>query len=113
MQYLQQYFFDKVGRGYPDTIKVACLDYLRPDKKDALGHLKAISPEELRHAMLLAIARDITKGLDVDEWRRCLLSVTFSFQHVDSEDVLFTLAAGERENIGAKYETLYYSSALA
>jgi hypothetical protein len=113
VQFLQDFYFDKVGKAYPENIKVASLDHLRPDKKDSFGHLKAISPEELRHAMLLAIARDIKRNLDVSEWRKSLLSVTSSFQQVDSEDALFTLAACERESIGAKYETLYYSVALA
>ena len=113
MQFLQDFYFDKVGKDYPENIKVASLDSCRPDRKDSFGCLKAISPEELRHAMLLAIARDIKSGLEVDEWRKSLLSVTFSFQQVDSEDTLFTLAACERESIGAKYETLYYSVALA
>jgi len=73
----------------------------------------AISPEELRHAMLLAIARDIKKELDVTEWYTSLLSMTFCFIFVDSDDTLFALAANDRESVGANYESLYYTGALA
>jgi hypothetical protein len=113
VQYLTDYFFNTLGKAFPEPVRVACLGNCRPDRKEALGLLKAISPEEMRHAMLLAIARDIKKELDVSEWRTSCLSVIFTFAHVDNEDMLFTQAANERESVGARYESIYYTGALA
>jgi hypothetical protein len=75
--------------------------------------------EQIQHGMSKTFychqqeVRDIKKELDVSEWRTSCLSVIFTFAHVNNEDMLFTQAANERESVGARYESIYYTGALA
>ena len=67
--------------------------------------LRAVSPEETRHALILAIKRDIDLKLPVDEWRRIVVSSPVQFEAVDEADASW-LAGAIRQSVGA----LCYSS---
>ena len=73
------------------------------------GALQAISPEELRCAMLFAIARDVANGAGkeaLNAWRRNALSVTMQFIHRPSRDAMYFAACQLRENMGQDHESM-------
>jgi hypothetical protein len=77
------------------------------------GSLKAISPEEPRHALIFAIARDIDAGSPTAElraWRDLILSAIITFKTVTTDDEIFRLSTNARESIGAQFEVLYFST---
>ena len=75
----------------------------------ARGGLRALCPEETRHALVFAIKRDMDRNLPVDDWLRVVLSSPVQFQAVDEVDMVW-VATGLREKVGALYETVYYSN---
>ena len=95
---------------------IAVTPDLSPDNDANLGNLKAISPEEPRHALIFAIARDIDNGMtdaDLEQWKTVSLSTTLHFKKVEHEDEIFWHATNCREAVGAQFEVVYYSSVLA
>ena len=98
---------------FPGTLHMAVLGDLSPENVAARGNLKSITPEEQRHALILAIGRDIANGQSDDallRWRHCVLSTIVTFTKYDSDDDLFWAATNQRESIGAHYEVVYYST---
>ena len=95
---------------------IAVTPDLSPDNDANLGNLKAISPEEPRHALIFAIARDIDNGMtdaELEPWKTLSLSTTLHFKKVEHEDEIFWHATNCREAVGAQFEVVYYSSVLA
>ena len=77
------------------------------------GALLAIGPEELRHAAMCAIARDITAGVDQEvlkQWRRNILSCTATFVMHSSEPKRLQAAMQLRENIANDHEFMSRTS---
>ena len=73
------------------------------------GALCAISPEEVRHAMMAAIARDIECGVGsevLEEWRRRVLSCTATFQLHATEAGRLQVAMQLRENMANDHEAM-------
>jgi hypothetical protein len=80
----------------------------------ARGNLKSVTPEEQRHALVLAIARDIKdqqSDVELIKWRHLILSTLVTFTKYTDEDDLFWAATNHRESVGAQYEVVYYSTA--
>jgi hypothetical protein len=76
---------------------------------DHRGALHAISPEELRCAMLFAIARDVARGAPEDDlkaWRCHVLSVTMQFCLHGSQEDMYFAACQLRENMGQDHESM-------
>ena len=108
------YYFDTPGnKPFPGMVCIGVTDTSSPIVPASRGWLKGISPEEARHALVLAIARDLRKGLPVDEWKTMVLSTVVEFRKMDTEDDLFWEATKLRESIGAQFETMYYSAACS
>ena len=98
---------------FPGTLHVAVLGDLTPDQHAARGNLKSATPEEQRHALVLAIGRNIADGqsdAELQRWRTCILSAVVTFTKYDTDDDLFWAATNHREPIGAQYEVVYYST---
>ena len=93
----------------PGFVTVAVNQTSDPLDPLARGGLRALCPEETRHALVFAIKRDIDQNRPVDKWRRVLLSTPVQFQAVDDVDMVW-VATGLREKVGALYETVYYSN---
>jgi hypothetical protein len=115
VEYYTDYFFGNPTPGIrlPDSVTIAVIDPLTPSNAAHLGRLKAISPEEPRHALVFAIARDIAKGMSDDDllpWRVLATSAILTFKKVATEDEIFWSATNARETIGAQYESVYYST---
>jgi hypothetical protein len=74
------------------------------------GAWRRVTPEELVHGYILAIARDIappTKPLaKLKQWRFHLLTTSFNFRIVPSDEELFWLAAKFREDIRSQYNVV-------
>ena len=78
-------------------------------KEDKRGALCAISPEEVRHAMMAAIARDISDGVVsgvLEEWRRKVLSCTATFQVHATEAERLQVAMQLRESMANDHEAM-------
>ena len=76
---------------------------------DKRGALCAISPEEARHAMMAAIARDISNGAEsgvLEEWHRKALSCTATFQVHATEAERLQVAMQLRENMATDHEAM-------
>ena len=93
----------------PGFVTVAVNETSDPLDPMANGGLRALCPEETRHALVLAIKRDMDLNLPVDDWLRVVLSSPVHFQAVDAMDMVW-VATGLREKVGALYETVYYSN---
>ncbi len=79
--------FEKPCR-YPSVLEIAVPSATNEVEK---GNMLPVSPEEEVHAFVMAIARDIdnkepTADLDLEIWHASLLSVTFKFCILPSED---------------------------
>ena len=75
---VDHYFETPAGLPTALVISVASTTY---DPLHHRGSMQAVSPEELRAAFLLAVARDIKlhKDPEIKEWRRHALSTTATF----------------------------------
>lgn len=103
-----EYFFKKLQTTTdPWALTVAVLDDSQPD----FGNLKAISPEEPRHAIILALAKDIESGtVDSLAWKNRILGTIVTFRKVDNDDDIFWHATNAREKIGVDFEVIYFST---
>lgn len=80
------------------------------DVTSSFGKLKAVCPEEIRHAYILAIARDARQGLPMERWLKTVVSTVFEFVVLGNDDDFFWKSTSLREALGAKYEAMYYTS---
>jgi hypothetical protein len=108
------YFFGKPTTGirFTSTVIIGVTADLSPDNVANLGHLKAISPEEPRHALVFAIARDIDNGMSDEQlmpWKVLSTSAVIEFRPVESDDICWS-ATNARESLGAQCEVAYFSS---
>jgi hypothetical protein len=111
------YFFRHVhpSIAFPSPLTIAVIGDLSPAIAGSLGNLKAISPEEPRHALIFAIARDIDAGLsdaDLRVWKNLAVSAIITFKAVATDDELFWLSTNAREAVGAHFDVVYFSAAL-
>ena len=102
-------FYFETPSAMPRPVVISVTD-LDSNPLSQRGALQAISPEELRCAMLFAMARDVTNGADDKEtlttWRRHALSVTMQFMHHPSHDAMYFAACQLRENMGQDHESM-------
>jgi hypothetical protein len=76
------------------------------------GHLKTVSPVELRMAVLKAVARDVKAG-DMGElrnWRLALLSCRFVYLPIDSDEESWKKARQLREDVSQNHAALRLSA---
>ncbi len=88
MKYLDKHFFQPSSRSFPGKISTGVSDTSNPLELPQLGWLNAISPEEPRHALLRALARDIhiRNGEEhFDEWRTTSADVEFALLNTDDK----------------------------
>jgi hypothetical protein len=91
----------------PHTISISLVAGERP--VDKRGALLAINPEEMRHAMMAAIARDIEAGVAfevLEQWRLKVLSCTGTFLIHATEATRLHAAMQLRENMANDHETM-------
>jgi len=91
----------------PHNIIVSLREGERP--LDKRGSLCAINPEEVRHAMIATISRDIERGIEtkvLEAWRRRVLNSTAIFQVHDSEVGRLQVAMQHRENMANDHEAM-------
>lgn len=105
---MADYLFAKPNHA-PGFVTVAVNPSSDPLNPLARGGLHAICPEETRHAMVLAIKRDIDRNLPVDGWLRVVLSTPVQFLAVDEASATW-VAMGLREKTGALFEVVYLSN---
>ena len=107
-----EYYFDEPGnKPFPGVVCIGVSDNASPIGVSSRGCLKGISPEEASHALIFAIARDLRKGLPLDEWKTMVLSTVMEFRKINSEDDFFWEAAKLREAIAVHFKTMTYSEA--
>ena len=97
----------KVPATMPHNVIISLKGGERP--LDKRGALCAISPEEARHAMMAAIARDIRGGLGLgvlEERRRRVLSCTATFQVHATEAERLQVVMQLRENMANDHEAM-------
>jgi hypothetical protein len=115
VNYYMTYFFRHVHPAitFPTPVTIAVIGDLSPANAGSLGNLKAISPEEPRHALIFAIARDIDAGLseaDLLAWKNLVVSAIITFKAVATEDEIFWLSTNARESVGAQFKVVYFSA---
>ncbi|WP_353239637.1 hypothetical protein [Limnohabitans sp.] len=82
---------------------------------DARGALESCTPDELRHAYILAISRDVDAQQDDDlsvlqSWRKFCLSTTTTFHLHESHEARYWASLQLRENAGATAEAVCRTS---
>jgi len=110
-----EYFYrePRPGISFESRLTIAVHHDSTPLNPGKLGNLKAMSPEEPRHALIFAIARDIDSGMSDEQlmpWKVLITSAILTFQKVDNEEDIFWHATNARESLGAQYEVVYFSS---
>ena len=73
------------------------------------GALESCTPDELRHAYILAISRDIDAGAAdsvLRSWRMFCLSTTTTFHLHDSQEVRYWMSLQLREHASATAEAV-------
>lgn len=113
VQYYIDYFLSKSDCRKIDVLHIGVVGEFSPVNAECRGNLKSTSPEEARHALILAIHRDIESGASTDDlllWRKLILSTVTTFTVYETEDDLFWAATNHREAIGAQFEVVYYST---
>ena len=74
-----------------------------------VGAWQCVAPEEMKHAFVRAIARDILAGAEapvLEKWRHAALSCTAEFKILTSDDDVFFEAFNARERVAADYAGL-------
>jgi len=102
---MECYFKSPAAMPHPTVISLK--EHENPLEKR--GALCAVSPEEVRQAMMAAIARDIRNGAEsevLEQWRRKALSCTGTFQIHPTDAERLQVAMQLRENIANDHETM-------
>ena len=105
---IQKQFFREAVNKFPADIVVA-VDSPNCDAEGKRGNLLRVSPPELEHAFLLAVADAITAGKDDDTlaiWKTAMLTCSFHFEVLDAEDKCFYRQITLREQITGKHEAM-------
>ena len=114
VRYLMDYYFSDPQKSdvFPGVVMIGTDATWDPCKPAARGLLRAISPEEPRHALILAIARDVKAGMPEEGlllWRCLLVSVITELCRLSTEEDVFWAATNLRERVGADCETMCFS----
>ena len=105
IDHLMEHYFAK-----PCAMQHSIVVTIRDPSANPLDHrgaLHAISPEEMRCAMLFAIARDVGRNApeeDLKEWRCHALSVSMQFFHHATHEEMYFAACQLRENLAVDHE---------
>ena len=102
---LSSYHFTSVPAKFPSDIVVA----VDSDSTIEFGKLDRLSPDELEHAFIFAIARQIDAGATNEEllaWRRVSLTVTISFEQIENETERLWRAVRLREQLTANFQNM-------
>ena len=108
IEQLIEFYFAKPGP-MPRPVVITIND-LGADPLTQRGALRAISPEEIRCAMLFAIARDVARDApleDLKAWRCHVLSTTTQFVYHATNDDMYFAACQLRENMGQDHDSMY------
>jgi hypothetical protein len=109
---LQKYYFATPTQHFPQVIRVA-VDMAQgktPGKLGARGWLTSVSPEEIIHALWLAMAAHVADRGSMRIWKACCL--TCPMELVDATDAnentqLWLAAVAARERLGADFQAMY------
>ena len=90
---------------YPGALHVAVTaDFVPLNHK---GSWKSMSPEEIAHAMLFAVSdavKNESGNLEfLNNWKRCMLSTTFTFKLLPNAEARTWYALQQRENVSIKH----------
>ena len=96
---------------YPGALHVAMSPSESP--LDHTGAWRCVSPEELHHAMIFAIAdavRTEPTNLELlNGWKRCALSTTITFKNLETAEARMWYALQQRENVSAVHLVVHRS----
>ena len=72
---------------------------------DSVGKLYVISPIEFAHAFIIAVHRDVLLNVEpvLQKWKQAMLSTSYTFKVIESEDAKHYAAKQIREDAGATY----------
>lgn len=97
---------------YPGTLHIAMTPWCIPLNHRGSWH--AVSPEELAHAMVFAVAdvvrSDAANTDKLNAWKRCLLSTTFTFKMLRTAEQRMWYALQQRENASAVHLVVHRPS---
>lgn len=74
------------------------------------GSLRRCSPEEEHHSFILATDRDLACDLNVDGWVKAWKGSIAKIILMENEEQIFWHAGSLREEIGERFDCLYYST---
>ncbi|CAJ1394109.1 unnamed protein product, partial [Effrenium voratum] len=107
-----QTVFGKGPRHFKDLILVAA-PAADSDLLALRGSWKQVTPEELTHSTVFALADRITAGAGEEElrsWRSCLLSTPMMFSVLGNEDAIYWEAYDQRQRIVQSHDTIKRSA---
>jgi hypothetical protein len=98
----------KVPKDFPEKIEIAA-ESQTWDASSHFGSWKRTTPDEIIHAFIIAIARDVkanAKDAILKSWRLHVLSATFSFLVLDRDEDIFWKTNGIREDMKSLYQAV-------
>ena len=101
-------FYFQEPATYPLDLIIAVPD-ISYQPSQHVGAWQCVAPEEMKHAFVRAIARDILAGAEarvLEKWRHAALSCTAEFKILTSDDDVFFEAFNARERVAADYAGL-------
>ena len=105
---LQKQFFREPVNKFPGDIVVA-VDSPNSDIRVAHGSMLRVSPAELEHAFFLRVAEDIEAGTDDEAlapWKTAMLTCSFHFEVIETEEKRFYRQITLREQITGKHDAM-------
>lgn len=108
-----QTVFGKGPRHFKDLILVAA-PAADSDLLALRGSWKQVTPEELTHSTVFALADRITAGAGEEElrsWRSCLLSTPMMFSVLGNEDAIYWEAYDQRQRTGSEIQHVRFECA--
>ncbi|CAK0899826.1 unnamed protein product, partial [Prorocentrum cordatum] len=106
-QSLEDHYFKNPVDRCPKVTRVGA--WGNPPKLKEKGWMPFMSPEEMRHALLLRIGEDVDANDEeaLATWKTCLLSASMEFVYVAKEDDIWLKSANQREEYGADFNAMY------
>lgn len=104
---LTDHWFGSAVMAFPATVTIA--SHKEMDVANHLGGLVRVSAQEVVHAFIFGVRNAVARGADDTElaqWKRAMLTTTFSFEEIVTVDALYWRSANLREKVVSEFRAV-------